>query len=152
MKNTDTVNKIPTEKVDQVKLDQQNRQKKRDDNREAKRLDSKSLNDTLHNLNKSGIGVSVTHWRNITIPVGSNPNGEDEFVIIDYPMGGIREKGLQSNVMPKGGRTTVRLYHDGRSVQDESFCSEKDHFSRSYGLKIALARAMAKGAEIGFPI
>jgi len=146
------LNNIPADRLEKVKSNYAKRKELRDSIEKDSKARRSALNNTLNNLKGAGVGVSVIHWRNLSIPVGVGVNAEPEFLLIGYPMDKIRQKGLQDHVSPKGGSTTVRLYYKGSSVQKESFCHEKDHFCRHFGLKVALVRAMAKGAKYGFPV
>ena len=135
--------KIPSDRRDSVIAEQQKRREKNNISKNNVRLIKSNINKTLEILKKQGIGVSIIHWRNVQIPV----NGVD-FVVIEMPFFQVKEKGMQGLILPNGGKTSVRLFIDGRSVQGEAVCSEKESFCRHAGLIFALERAIYKAQSL----
>ena len=93
---------------------------------------------TVKSLRQSGTKVKVEHSRRL---IPANIVGE----IFDYiPKGSFNKKitkEVEYVVSAKGGQTKVIVdFTDGRHYEANTICSKKDHYSKSRGLKICLAR------------
>ncbi len=91
-------------------------------------------------LKKLDFSVIILQFRLASIPY--DIGGIEVDIPIPIPMFEIRRKGLQKDVLARGGYTTVKVTKKGVTVVGESKCNPAEHFNRSVGIKLATADAV----------